>query len=333
MNCENPLVSIIIPVFNSASTLRQCVESIQSQTFTHWILWLIDDGSTDKSFDICKIMASDDTRIHILHQSHQGVSVARNLALDKVKEQYICFVDADDIIEPDYLESLLKYRDYDMVISGYFVDAIDSDGNLLNRETHLPCEVDILHVKTNRFVLLSLFMTGKVHPTWNKLIHSSMVKKYHIRFSPIPINEDYLFMLEYLNHCDSIKTVNKAIYHWVRIEGKNTGVSSMPDNLLQIYNLAHERTREFFQDNIDADSVFYHTYCLILDKYYKAYEKNEINKCELNIRLNSFKSNLLVKSSFLSYKPNNKGEWIMNTILRHGCFQLYRIINRLLLLS
>ena len=90
------MVSIIVPVYNIEKYIDECIQSVLNQTYTAWELILVDDGSTDNSGNICDEYAKTDTRIKVLHQKNQGVSAARNIALDKAEGDYIMFLDADD---------------------------------------------------------------------------------------------------------------------------------------------------------------------------------------------------------------------------------------------
>ncbi len=99
-----PYISVIIPVYNAAAYLRECIDSLLSQTFTDWEALCVDDGSTDESGIILDEYAAKDRRIKVFHQSNKGVSAARNFALESAKGEYVCFLDGDDIFDRDFLE-------------------------------------------------------------------------------------------------------------------------------------------------------------------------------------------------------------------------------------
>lgn len=105
----NPLISIIIPVYNVEKLLPRCLDSLLNQTYKHLEIILVDDGSTDGSGDVCDEYARRDDRILVLHVENQGVSIARNIALDIAKGDYFGFVDPDDYCTPDMFEFLLNY--------------------------------------------------------------------------------------------------------------------------------------------------------------------------------------------------------------------------------
>ena len=103
-----PRVSIIVPIYNREKWLRNCLDSISSQTFKEWECILVNDGSTDNSLKIAQKYAANDERFIVFSQENQGVSAARNLGLDHAQGKWVTFVDSDDEIAPDYLEILHK---------------------------------------------------------------------------------------------------------------------------------------------------------------------------------------------------------------------------------
>lgn len=105
---EQPLVSVIIPVYNVAKLLERCVDSVIAQTYPHLEIILIDDGSTDMSGKFCDIYAKRDPRIKVIHQANQGLSAARNSGLDIATGDYVTCIDSDDSVELDLVECLLQ---------------------------------------------------------------------------------------------------------------------------------------------------------------------------------------------------------------------------------
>ncbi len=110
--------SIIVPVYNAETTLERCVKSILQQEFGDFELLLIDDGSTDKSGEICNQFATKDCRVKVAHQNNKGVSGARNLGLELAQGKRILFIDSDDYVENDYISTFEK-MDKDLLITGH----------------------------------------------------------------------------------------------------------------------------------------------------------------------------------------------------------------------
>ena len=120
-----PKVSIIVPVYKAEKYLNRCIDSILAQTFTDFELLLIDDGSPDRSGEICDEYAKKDSRIRVIHKENGGVSSARQRGLDESVGEYTMHADPDDWVEPEMLDELYKKakeEDADMVICDFFYE-------------------------------------------------------------------------------------------------------------------------------------------------------------------------------------------------------------------
>ena len=110
MNVDNnrmiPLISVIIPVYKAEKYLRESVESVLHQTYGRVEIILVDDGSPDSCPQICDAYAEEDERVKVFHKVNGGVSSARNMGLDQAKGEYVTFLDADDALKPDAMETL-----------------------------------------------------------------------------------------------------------------------------------------------------------------------------------------------------------------------------------
>lgn len=107
-------ISVIIPVYNSALYLEECLQSLLNQSYTHWQALLIDDGSSDSSLEVCHALSQKDGRIQVYHQENKGAASARNYGLNQAKGEYIAFLDSDDAIHPLFFEEAIhqieKYK-------------------------------------------------------------------------------------------------------------------------------------------------------------------------------------------------------------------------------
>ena len=137
---ENPLVSIIIPTFNSEKFIAETIQSIQAQTFTYLELIIVDDGSSDKTISIISKITQSDKRIQFFQlEKNSGAGIARNLALNKSKGRYIAFLDSDDLWKPTKLEKQIKFMTKnDLPFTFSFYDCIDEEGKLLNKRVEAP---------------------------------------------------------------------------------------------------------------------------------------------------------------------------------------------------
>lgn len=117
---QTKLVSVIVPVYNVEMYLRECIDSVLGQSYPHFELLLIDDGSTDRSGEICDEYAAKDGRVKVIHQKNGGASAARNTGLDHARGEYILFVDGDDTSAPNAIRTLLSLQEAEGADCIYF---------------------------------------------------------------------------------------------------------------------------------------------------------------------------------------------------------------------
>ena len=190
-------VSFIVPVYNAAPFLRNCVDSILRQSFDGFELLLVDDGSTDGSNGICDQMAEKDPRIRVFHKENGGVSSSRNLGIKHSRGEWICFADADDIVLENGLQSLVDgiSDEVDMVWGGY--EVFDEDGEI----TYAVSE-RISEFITNKDGIEMLFLPKYYRYlgyVWGRLFRREVLLSSGIGFDEdIIYNEDRLFCTRYL---------------------------------------------------------------------------------------------------------------------------------------
>lgn len=202
MNKGNRIVSIVIPVYNVEDYLSKCIESVLDQTYTNWELILIDDGSKDKSGEICDSYARKEDRIIVIHKDNSGVSDSRNIGIARSKGDCICFIDADDWIKSKFLEHLMQFSKFDYVIAGYETWPEKSRCILKER-------------KYDRNEMPDLFDEFlQTRPTsCATLFNNGIIKEHHVRFTTQLRNrEDHLFNVHYLKWCNSAYVINYQEY-------------------------------------------------------------------------------------------------------------------------
>lgn len=219
-----PLISIIIPVYNSEKTLNRCVNSILNQTFMDWELLLVDDGSTDKSGKICDQYALKDFRIRVFHKKNGGVSSARNTGLDYAIGSWITFVDSDDFIDATFLDTLIRLQSSDLCISG--IQFINNETILLPPEEYIKIE----NVAELDNLLNKLYFTAP----WGKVYKNEIIQKNNIRFNiNLKIGEDTDFVLKYLLYINDIRFISRPLYHFFNDEkGKITKYTLTADEFI-----------------------------------------------------------------------------------------------------
>ena len=202
MEQKNPLISVIVPVYNVEQYLVQCVDSILNQKYENFELLLVDDGSTDKSGDICDVYGKRDKRVRVFHKKNGGVSSARNVGLGNAKGDWIAFVDSDDIITPNYLSGLYSCieLDIDLVIQR-LIHFKDGENLSLGKEQNNQNQLyKRLYTKSDMSQLIQE-QDLNIH-CWcvSKLYKRAILEKYEIRFEEgMSFAEDFYFLFSYLN--------------------------------------------------------------------------------------------------------------------------------------
>ena len=193
-----PLVSIIVPIYNTARYLPACLDSIIAQTHRNLEIILIDDGSTDHSGQIANKYAQKDSRIKVIHQKNQGQSAARNLGLTMIKGEFISFLDSDDEIKPTFIKELLA----PLVNSNASLSVCGMHYKRL--KTNTAENVYISQLRPRRkpeslkaYILYLLAIDGRMYSSVNKLYRAKIATK--LRFdTKLNFAEDTKFVLDYL---------------------------------------------------------------------------------------------------------------------------------------
>lgn len=211
----NNKVSIIIPVYNAEMFLKDCVDSIINQTYEDIEILLINDGSTDKTGNMCEEYAKKDQRIVVIHKENGGVSSARNVGINKSSGNYIMFVDSDDWIENDtihFLVNIQEKNDYDIIMFGAYHENL-----VLNTIQKSNCKSRILDYNSEvKKILPILIKTEQINPLWNKMYRSDIIKTNNITFEEtINIAEDALFNYRFFLKINTCYILDECFYHYM----------------------------------------------------------------------------------------------------------------------
>lgn len=204
-------VSIIVPVYNGEKYLSNCLDSIINQTYRNFELFIINDGSTDKTFDIATRYKKLDRRINLINKVNEGVSVSRNIGISKSSGKYLCFVDADDFLEKNAIELLvnsMKKEKADLVIGSY---------NILRRKKVTKKNI-LIEDYMDKEKLINIIIENNIllATPWGKLFKTEIIKKNQIRFDEkMEIAEDTVFNLEYLDKISNISIISDVVYNYV----------------------------------------------------------------------------------------------------------------------
>lgn len=202
------LVSIIIPVYNKEEYISKCMESVLAQTYETLEIVVINDGSTDRSSQLIMDFIKKDKRIKFFSQVNAGVGVARNKGILNATGKYILFLDADDILSKNYVENLMKYKKYDLVVSGIRLVSREKkiEKKQINPENsvkYLPEDIEKI-LTHDKYPIFSIVCT--------KLFNLSTIKENDLTFLPIQYGEDSIFMISYLAKIKTVKTISFVGY-------------------------------------------------------------------------------------------------------------------------
>lgn len=212
-----PLVSIIIPIYNLAGYLPQCLDSVQGQSYKNIQVLLVNDGSTDASPAICQEYVRRDSRFQLIDKANSGVSDSRNHALNRAEGKYIQFLDGDDWLAPDATGTLVHAAEStgaDLVLAHFYRVA---DERMAPRG----------HIKKERVLTRQEFAEEMMKAPanyyygvlWNKLYRRSIIESRHLRFdSQVNWCEDFLFNLEYIERVRLVSAVPRPIYYYRKRE-------------------------------------------------------------------------------------------------------------------
>ena len=234
----NPLVSIIVPVYNAQKGLSRCLESICSQTYQKLEIIVLNDGSMDDSLAICEQFRAKDPRIVVVDKENEGVSRTRNAGLTLAQGDYIQFADSDDALDPDYTQNLVQaalQHNADLVIAPYWM-VIPSNSSktghaLETLQTSLGIEPEAPKTEVHKYGFLpqgvysredyarrlmqqpASFYYGVL---WNKLYRRDLIRMAQIRFENVVFAEDQLFNTRYLQAAQRFAAIDEAVYCYIQ---------------------------------------------------------------------------------------------------------------------
>ena len=209
-------ISVIVPVYNVEAYLERCVESILKQTYSNLEILLVNDGSTDKSGELCDQLALRDQRIRVIHKENGGLSDARNRGIDEASSDLIGFIDSDDYIDEDMYETLyrhLRESNADLSMCGHY-DVF-----------HQIPEKQVSEIKTwelSSVEAIKMVMEAKILSVTavNKLYKKELFS--HLKFEVGKIAEDAFIMIRLLDQCQKVVATNEKKYYYVHRENSIT---------------------------------------------------------------------------------------------------------------
>lgn len=260
-----PIVSIIVPIYNSEKTIHRCVDSILNQSFDDWELLLVDDGSKDSSGKICDDYAENNKKIRVFHKENGGASSARNLGLDNACGDWVTFCDSDDFVFPDWLNNYIENisNDIDLICQSFECDKILIDELKDTRTFGINYRGN---VKDGVLRLNEIYLLGY---TWIKLFRRDILETNKLRFD-IRYNywEDQEFCFKYFCCIKNIVCTEKVGYFYFLPDWKQKYRNK--NNMFYLYQSLYQSLIKLFDGNINDMVVkFLDDYIAIVLAFYK----------------------------------------------------------------
>ncbi|WP_158097256.1 glycosyltransferase [Massilimicrobiota sp. An105] len=250
-------ISVIVPIYNVEKYLDRCIESLINQNYNNLEIILINDGSSDSSKNICLNWKNKSSKIKYIEKTNGGLSSARNAGLDVADGKYILFVDSDDYIEKDAINTLINnIGEYDWLIFNYNEIRLSR----MIKKSQFPegtYNISDFNEKLN-YMLNCFFNRKHGWEAWNRLYKRSIIEDNKLRFydNKIIFAEDIEFNLRYLYYCNDIKIIKDTLYNYIirgdSIMGKNRYTNKLNEftNLSKnIFNFYSKYEQKLYLEN------------------------------------------------------------------------------------
>lgn len=323
MSC---LITVVVPVFNMERYVKECIDSILMQTYQDFELIVVNDGSTDKSMEI--VTSYNDSRIVTINQENRGVSSARNAGLDAAKGRYLCFVDADDLIEQNFLQNMVELSDNtdsDIVFGGY--KFLYDNGSIITKEQRIAPgkykNTDFFDTCIDDGTLTGILFGSSCM----NLYRTDVIKDNGIRFyENIKVNEDGIFNLELLKVSKKVYITTNAnyLYRQWKKQKKNT-VSFDSAELDKATSVLEELSSDFSAVTTQLTrrkiSVYFWTAIKVGDSNLGLF------RLRREVRLYAKTCDISAEDyRVLNFEEMNVYKKVLSSLLRYHCYTLFVII-------
>ncbi len=310
------MISVIVPVYNSASQLPRCIESILGQTYRDFELLLMDDGSSDNSLEICRTYEARDSRVRVYTHDNQGVSATRNWGLSIAKGKYVEFVDSDDFLRENTLETLrtaIEAENADLAMCG--LAEIGHQGETLNlpriQKTVELCDLEREYPE--------IFERYLLNSPCNKLYKRELIQKGFPE--DLSMGEDLLFNLEYLHGCRRMAFVKEALYIY---ECLDTGlVQRRRSDAIEIAERLYLASMNFKEEIHLGPLAQQHISAIFLKFLFhgisQLYSTPEMSRNEKKALLKKWAVNPHVKAALVAARMPETKQRVAQFLLKHRC--------------
>ncbi len=269
---KNPLISVLVPVYNIDRYIGLCLESIVNQTYNNLEIIVVDDGSTDRSGDICDLYARKDCRIKVIHKENGGLVSARKTAMSMATGDYIGYVDGDDWIGEGFYSALLssmQQTDSDVVIAGFTRVLFDKKVRLLNTiETGVYQGKKLETFYSSMISNNSFFQHGITTYLWNKLFKKEIIKENQLSLDErITIGEDGAVVYPVLLKAKTISIIDNCAYHYRQREDSMLKKTNDYSDEARKLAVLYEYLQKAFGDNCKKHNILMQIQKYVLSTY------------------------------------------------------------------
>lgn len=273
-------ITVVVPVYNTSDYLTKCINSITNQTYRNLEIILIDDGSTDESLELCKLLAERDSRIKVIHQDNKGLAETRNKGMELATGEYICFIDSDDYIENTMLEKLLKaikQTNADVCEGSFYIHM--KNGNIKD----VSCEQKGVRFVDGKLNLINAYSDATILiPAWDKLYKLSAIKDIKFDKNCFKEDSDYIYKL-----CMAEKTfalVPTPFYHYVKRKNVSLTGNKISQRLFTLKKWGENAYNEVLTQGTEyrdaAEKILYNSLVHILRNFMRDYKNNVLEENE-----------------------------------------------------
>lgn len=295
--------SVIVPIYKVERYLSKCIESILNQTFSDFELILVDDGSPDNCPVICDEYAAKDGRIKVIHKKNGGLVSARNIGVKASTGEYICYVDGDDWIKENLLETVYnkatKAANPDMVIFGAIRQFEDHCVEIPSGAPEGLYDKERLNMEVYPYMMFDNrkpFYSGLIFPVaWNKIYKRQLLQNHYCEEERIQMGEDNAFIFECLYAAHTIIFLNDYLYVYNQLNNNSFIHSYDPNRFENNQILTSYIEKRIGGKDIILDSQInaFKAYWLIMAVFHEVKSRRKISDARTHIRIKIRETNVL----------------------------------------
>lgn len=286
-------VTVIVPIYNTEKYISRLVNSVIDQTYRNLEIVLIDDGSTDKSLEICNLLASTDSRIKVIHQENSGLAETRNNGIKIATGEYISFLDSDDYIDSTMYAELVKRAKEtkaDICQGGFFIHMKDGTIKDVTAEQKGPQFFEdkrsLIEAHSDHLISIA---------AWDKLYKLDAIK--NVKFDNAVTKEDADYIFRLCNMGKTVAIVNKPFYHYIKRPFSSITADKISSKLFLLQSWGHNAYDEVLKNGIEyqdsADKILYNSLVHIIRNYIRDFKKGVLYNGEFQSEMQSVVNDLI----------------------------------------